>query len=351
MARVFVGMSGGVDSSAAALLLRRQGHSVEGIHLRLLEGLPLPEGSASPAAEDARAVAEKLGVPIHFLDLSKEFRESVAADFIREYQAGRTPNPCVVCNRRIKFGAMLDAALALGGEYLATGHYARIRYDEASGRWFLLRGTDPARDQSYFLYRLTQFQLAHTLFPLGEMEKPAIRDLAEEAGLVTARKRDSQDICFVPDGDYAAFIARRVGEESPEGDFLDEEGNVLGRHRGFLRYTRGQHKGLGLVTERPLYVQRKDPVTKAIYLGPDEALYSREATVRDCNWIAAEDLTEPRRVTARIRHSRRDCPATVEPLGDGRVRILFDEPQRACAPGQSAVFYEGDAVLGGGFLE
>ena len=351
MARVFVGMSGGVDSSAAALLLQRQGHGVEGIHLRLLEELPLPPGSASPAAEDAQAVAEKLGVPLHLLDLSREFRESVAADFIEEYQAGRTPNPCVVCNRRIKFGAMLDAALSLGGEYLATGHYARIRCDGTSGRWLLLRGTDPARDQSYFLYRLTQFQLSHTLFPLGEMEKPAIRDLAEQAGLVTARKRDSQDICFVPDGDYAAFIARCVGEESPEGDFLDEAGNVLGRHKGFLRYTRGQHKGLGLVTERPLYVQRKDPVTKAIYLGPDEALYSREATVRDCSWIAVEDLTEPRRVTAKIRHSRRDCPATVEPLGEGRVRVRFDEPQRACAPGQSAVFYQGDAVLGGGFLE
>ena len=351
MARVFVGMSGGVDSSAAALLLQRQGYEVEGVHLRLLGELPLPEGCASPAAADAQAVAEKLGVPLHLLDLSREFRESVAADFIREYQAGRTPNPCIVCNRRIKFGAMLDAALSLGGEYLATGHYARIRYDAPSGRWLLLRGTDPARDQSYFLCRMTQFQLSRTLFPLGEMEKPAIRELAEAAGLVTARKRDSQDICFVPDGDYAAFIARCVGEESPAGDFLDAEGKVLGRHKGFLRYTRGQHKGLGLVTERPLYVQRKDPVTKAIYLGPDEALYSREATVRDCNWIAAEDLTEPRRVTAKIRHSRQDCPATVEPLGGGRVRILFDEAQRACAPGQSAVFYEGDAVLGGGFLE
>ena len=351
MARGFVGTSGGVDSSAAALLLQRQGHGVEGIHLRLLEGLPLPPGSASPAAEDAQAVAEKLGVPLHLLDLSREFRESVAADFIAEYQAGRTPNPCVVCNRRIKFGAMLDAALSLGGEYLATGHYARIRYDGTSGRWLLLRGTDPARDQSYFLYRLTQFQLSHTLFPLGEMEKPAIRDLAEQAGLVTARKRDSQDICFVPDGDYAAFIARCVGEESPEGDFLDEAGNVLGRHKGFLRYTRGQHKGLGLVTEQPLYVQRKDPDTKAIHLAPDAALYSREAAVRDCNWITVEDLTAPARVTAKIRHSRRDCPATVEPLGEGRVRVRFDEPQRACAPGQSAVFYQGDAVLGGGFLE
>lgn len=351
MARVFVGMSGGVDSSAAALLLQQQGYEVEGVHLRLLGELPLPEGCASPAAADAQAVAEKLGVPLHLLDLSREFRESVAADFIREYQAGRTPNPCIVCNRRIKFGAMLDAALSLGGEYLATGHYARIRYDAPSGRWLLLRGTDPARDQSYFLCRMTQFQLSRTLFPLGEMEKPAIRELAEAAGLVTARKRDSQDICFVPDGDYAAFIARCVGEESPAGDFLDAEGKVLGRHKGFLRYTRGQHKGLGLVTEQPLYVQSKDPVTHAIRLGPDADLYSREATVRDCHWIALADLTAPRRATVKIRHSRRECPAALEPLGDGRVRILFDEAQRACAPGQSAVFYDGEAVLGGGFLE
>ena len=351
MARVFVGMSGGVDSSAAALLLQRQGHIVEGIHLRLLEGLPLPPGAASPAAEDARAVAEKLGAPLHLLDLSPAFRESVVADFIAEYQAGRTPNPCIVCNRRIKFGAMLDAALSLGGGYLATGHYARVRYDAPSGRWLLLRGTDPARDQSYFLYRLTQFQLAHTLFPLGALTKPEIRDMAEAAGLVTARKRDSQDICFVPDGDYAAFIARCVGEESPTGDFLDPQGSVLGRHKGFLRYTRGQHKGLGLPTEQPLYVERKDPLTKAIHLAPDAALYSREATARDCNWIALPDLTAPLRAAARIRHSRRECPAAVEPLGDGRVRVRFDEPQRACAPGQSVVFYDGETVLGGGFLE
>ena len=351
MARVFVGMSGGVDSSAAALLLQRQGHRVEGVHLRLLEGLPLPEGSGSAAAEDARAVAERLGVPLHLADLSGPFRESVVADFIAEYQAGRTPNPCVLCNRRLKFGAMLDLTLSLGGEYLATGHYARLRYDAPSGRWLLLRGTDPARDQSYFLYRLTQFQLSHTLFPLGEMAKPDIRALAEQAGLVTAHKRDSQDICFVPDGDYAAFIARCVGEESPAGDFLDGEGRVLGRHRGFLRYTRGQHKGLGLPAEPPLYVQRKDPVTKAIYLGPDAALYSRELTARDCNWIAVEDLTASLRVTAKVRHSRRECPARLTPLGEGRVHILFDEAQRACAPGQSVVFYDGEAVVGGGFME
>lgn len=350
--KVLVGMSGGVDSAACVLLLQKQGYDVSGVTLRLhhYKDRPGTCGSADDIEEAAR-VAAQMGISHRVLDLCDLFRREVMGHFVSEYCAGRTPNPCLDCNRELKFGAMLDWALDHGFDYVSTGHYARVGFDAASGRHLLLRGVDAHKDQSYVLYQMTQCQLTHLLLPVGEYSKPEIRALAADFGLENAQKPDSQDICFVPDGDYAAFIARYVGEESPEGDFLDEEGNVLGRHRGFLRYTRGQHKGLGLVTERPLYVQRKDPVTKAIYLGPDEALYSREATVRDCNWIAAEDLTEPRRVTAKIRHSRRDCPATVEPLGDGRVRILFDEAQRACAPGQSAVFYEGDAVLGGGFLE
>lgn len=351
MARVFVGMSGGVDSSAAALLLRRQGHSVEGIHLRLLEGLPLPEGSASPAAEDARAVAEKLGTPIHFLDLSREFRESVAADFIREYQAGRTPNPCVICNQRIKFGAMLDAALSLGGDSLATGHYARIRYDAASGRWLLLRGTDPARDQSYFLYRLTQFQLAHTLFPLGEMEKPAIRDLAEEAGLVTARKRDSQDICFVPDGDYAKIIAARTGKEPQPGPFLDLNGNVVGTHRGIIHYTIGQRRGLGIAAEAPLYVCGIDVPNNEVVLGRNEALFSTELDASGCNWISGDVPGAPLRVTARIRYRQPEQPCTVTATGPDTVHVSFETPQRAITRGQAVVFYDGDTVLGGGTID
>ena len=352
--KVLLAMSGGVDSSAAGKLLRDAGYDCVGCTMKLYEnedaGLSRSRTCCSlEDVEDARSAAFRLGIPYYVFNFTDAFREKVIGKFTASYCQGLTPNPCIDCNRYLKFGALFQRAELLGCRYVATGHYARI--DCRDGRYHLRKARDESKDQSYVLYMLSQDQLARTLFPLGEMEKPAIRDLAEQAGLVTARKRDSQDICFVPDGDYAAFIARCVGEPSPEGDFLDAEGRVLGRHKGFLRYTRGQHKGLGLVTEQPLYVQRKDPDTKAIYLGPDAALYSREATVRDCSWIAVEALTEPRRVTAKIRHSRQDCPATVEPLEGGRVRILFDEAQRACAPGQSAVFYEGDAVLGGGFLE
>ena len=356
MEKALIGMSGGVDSSVAAFLVQQQGYGCIGATMRLFSNDVLGQGQESTCCslddvEDARSVARRMGIPHYTFNFQDTFRETVMEKFVRSYESGLTPSPCIDCNRYLKFGAMLQRAQELGCWYVVTGHYAQIRQDPETGRYLLYKAADRAKDQTYFLYPLTQDMLSHTLFPLGEMEKPAIRDLAEQAGLVTARKRDSQDICFVPDGDYAAFIARCVGEESPEGDFLDEAGNVLGRHKGFLRYTRGQHKGLGLVTEQPLYVQRKDPDTKAIHLAPDAALYSREAAVRDCNWITVEDLTAPARVTAKIRHSRRDCPTTVEPLGEGRVRVRFDEPQRACAPGQSAVFYQGDAVLGGGFLE
>ena len=350
MARVFVGMSGGVDSSAAALLLQRQGHAVEGIHLQLLGGLPLPPGSAAPAAEDARAVAEKLGVPIHFLDLSREFRESVAADFVAEYQAGRTPNPCIVCNRRIKFGAMLDAALSLGGNSLATGHYARIRYDAASGRWLLLRGTDPARDQSYFLYRLTQFQLAHTLFPLGEMEKPAIRDLAEQAGLVTARKRDSQDICFVPDGDYMRFLTEHGVRPQP-GHFIGMDGRDFGPHRGQEAYTLGQRRGLGVSSNHGrLYVKQVREEDNAVVLSDNASLFSDTLTASDVNWIPFDQLNAPLRLRAKIRYRMAEQPCTVEQISPDRVRVVFDRPQRAVTPGQAVVFYDGDLV-GGGVIE
>ena len=352
-------MSGGVDSSVCALLLQEAGFDVRGATMVLRGGEVLGaagegEGStcgSSRDVEDARAVCRRLGILHDAFELRDRFDAAVVRPFCDAYLAGRTPNPCIDCNRFLKFEALQKRRREMGLDYVATGHYARRRWDEATGRWQLLRASDPVKDQSYVLYHLTQDTLSHMLFPLGELTKDEVRELARAHGFVTAEKPESQDICFVPDGDYAAFIARCVGEPSPEGDFLDAEGRVLGRHKGFLRYTRGQHKGLGLVTEQPLYVQRKDPATKAIYLGPDAALYSREATVRDCSWIAVEALTEPRRVTAKIRHSRQDCPATVEPLGGGRVRILFDEAQRACAPGQSAVFYEGDAVLGGGFLE
>ena len=350
MAQVFLGMSGGVDSSAAAVLLQEQGYAVSGLHLSLLSGLPLPADRLPDDGSDARAVASLLGLPFYDMDLSPEFRATVIDYFIREYEAGRTPNPCVFCNRRIKFGAMWDAARKLGADYLATGHYAKIRQDPATGRHLLCRGADRSKDQSYFLCRLTQEQLSRTLFPLGDLEKPAVRALAEAHGLINAQKRDSQDICFVPDGDYVSFITRCVGHESPTGPFVDREGRVLGQHKGFIRYTKGQHKGLGLAIEPPLYVLRKDPANHAIYLGHNEDLFTSELIAGDWNWISIPALTAPMTVTVKTRYSQREAEAVAEPLSGGQVRLRFREPQRAVTPGQFVVLYDGDTVVGGGVI-
>ena len=351
MARVFLGMSGGVDSSAAAVLLRDAGYDVHGLHLSLLGALPLPEGCVPDDGADAAAAAKALGLPFHEIDLSERFRRSVADYFIREYEAGRTPNPCVFCNREIKFGAMWEAARALGADCLATGHYARIARDPSTGRYLLRRGADPLKDQSYFICRQTQEQLSRTLFPLGGLSKPLVRALAAEAGLRNAGKRDSQDICFVPDGDYVGLIERCAGHPSPTGAFLDRNGTVLGRHKGFIRYTKGQHKGLGLPAEPPLYVLGKDPHANAILLGHNEDLFAAEAVAGDWNWISVSALTAPMEVTAKLRYSRRESAATAEPLADGRVRLRFREPQRAVTPGQFAVLYDGETVVGGGIIE
>ena len=350
MAQVFLGMSGGVDSSAAAVLLQEQGYAVSGLHLSLLSGLPLQADRLPDDGSDARAVASLLGLPFYDMDLSPEFRATVIDYFIREYEAGRTPNPCVFCNRRIKFGAMWDAARKLGADYLATGHYAKLRQDSATGRHLLCRGADRSKDQSYFLCRLTQEQLSRTLFPLGDLEKPAVRALAEAHGLINAKKRDSQDICFVPDGDYVGFITRCVGHESPTGPFVDREGRVLGQHKGFIRYTKGQHKGLGFAIEPPLYVLRKDPVDHAVYLGHNEDLFTSELIAGDWNWISIPALTAPMTVTVKTRYSQREAEAVAEPLSGGQVRLRFREPQRAVTPGQFVVLYDGDAVVGGGVI-
>ena len=343
MSHVFIALSGGVDSSVAASLLRQEGHDLSAVHLQLL-------GCPSHDAEDARRAAEQLGIPFHLLDLSGPFRETVLRSFVETYQQGGTPNPCVVCNRTIKFGALLDWVLDQGGDALATGHYARLEQDPTSGRFLLKRAVDRKKDQSYFLYTLNQKQLSHIRFPLGELEKPQVRVLAEESALVTASKRDSQDICFVSNGAYASFIDEFTGTPSPTGPFLDQEGKVLGQHKGFIRYTKGQHKGLGLSTETPLYVLDKDPETCAIQLGPDSALWESSCTVESLNWISIPALDAPREVSVKTRYSQREAQARIEPLPDGRVRVLFQEPQRAITPGQSAVFYDGDLVVGGGIL-
>ena len=353
--RACVAMSGGVDSSVAAVLLLQQGYELSGVNLRMFHNEDLGQSRERTCcsladAEDAALVARRLGFPFYVFDFSQVFRDTVIRNFVQEYQAGRTPNPCAECNRSVKFGALLQRARTLGCDYLATGHYARVEQDPASGRYLLKRAADRSKDQTYFLYMLTQEQLAHTLFPLGGLRKTEVRQIAEAHDLVNARKHDSQDICFVPDGKYADFIERTVGSPAPAGPFLDREGRVLGRHKGLIRYTLGQHKGLGLSTEEPLYVLEKDAAANTIRLGPDSALWTRQLTAEQVNLISLPELTAPLRVTAKTRYSQRESAAVLEPLSGGQVRLTFDEPQRAITPGQAVVFYDGDVVVGGGIV-
>ena len=337
-----IAMSGGVDSSAAAYLTLEAGFRCQGATMRLLRR------DGGQDAADAEAVCRRLGIPFTVLDLAGEFEEAVIGPFVRAYLAGRTPNPCVDCNRRMKFARLLEAADAAGLRFVATGHYARTGRDAASGRWLLRKALDAGKDQSYFLCALTQEQLSRARFPLGGMEKRQVRELAERLGFANARRRDSQDICFIPDGDYGSFIEAR--EPCPAGDFLDREGRVVGRHRGAVRYTLGQRKGLGLSMGEPVYVCGKDMAAGTVTVGPESALYAREVLVEDPNWIALEGLSGPLRVEAKVRSRQREQPARITPEADGRVRIVFDQPQRAVTPGQSAVFYDGDLVLGGGVI-
>ena len=355
MSHVFVAMSGGVDSSVAALLLQQAGHKIFGVNLRMFHNEDLGQSPGKTCcsladAEDAGLVARRLGAPFYVFDVSQVFRSTVIRDFIEEYQNGRTPNPCAVCNRTVKFGALLDRVRVLGADYLATGHYARVEQDAATGRYLLKRGLDRSKDQSYFLYMLTQEQLAHTLFPLGGLEKTQVRQLAEAHGLVNAHKHDSQDICFVPDGDYAAFIERTVGSPSLPGNFVDQKGQVLGHHRGIIRYTHGQHKGLGLSTSEPLYVLEKDAVSNTIRLGPDSDLWSQTLTAEQFNWVSIPEPTEPIAVTVKTRYSQREAAATARSLPGGRCQVTFEEPQRAITPGQAVVLYQEEIVVGGGTI-
>lgn len=353
--RVCVAMSGGVDSSVAAVLLQEQGYELSGVNLRMFHNEDLGESREKTCcsladAEDAALVAHRLGFPFYVFDFAQVFRDTVIRDFVEEYQAGHTPNPCAVCNREVKFGALLRRVQALGQDFLATGHYAQVERDPDSGRYLLKRAADRSKDQTYFLYMLTQDQLAHSLFPLGGLHKAEVRQIAETRGLVNARKHDSQDICFVPDGKYADFIERTTGHPSPTGPFLDREGRVLGQHKGLIRYTRGQHKGLGLSTEEPLYVLEKDAAANTIRLGPDSALWTTELTAEQVNLISMPELTVPLRVTAKTRYSQREAAATVTSLPDGCIHVVFDEPQRAITAGQAVVLYDGEYVVGGGTI-
>ena len=297
---------------------------------------------------DAKTVAAKLGIPHHVLDFTCDFKRYVLDHFVDEYNTGRTPNPCVDCNKYIKFGKLYAAAKELGCEYLATGHYVKVEYSAEKNRWLLARADDASKDQSYMLFNLNQDQLAHLVMPLAGYSKPEIRQIAHDAGLAVADKADSQDICFVPDGDYVNVIRPIGGMEKP-GDFIHIDGTVLGRHKGQIHYTIGQRKGLGIAYEYPLYVIRKDIVHNTVILGPNEALFKKELLAENCNFIAFDQLTGPVRVTAKARYRQKDVPATIEPAGD-KVSVVFDEPQRALTPGQAVVFYDGDYVVGGGII-
>ena len=351
--KILAAMSGGVDSSAAAILLQELGYEVVCATVKMFGnkevGIKEPDAPKQDV-EDAKAVAEKLGIEHHVLDFSSCFKKCVINHFVNEYKCGRTPNPCVDCNKHIKFGKLFEAARELGCEYLATGHYARIEYSVEKNRWLLARGDDASKDQSYMLFNMTQDQLAHTVLPLAELTKAEIRAKADEAGLAVAHKSDSQDICFVPDGDYAAVIAR-LGVKSKQGNFVHMNGTVLGKHKGQIHYTIGQRKGLGVSYEYPLYVISKDMATNTVVLGPNDALFSKELWASDVNFITVDKLTEPMRVTAKARYRMKDVPATIEPAEDGLVHVIFDEPQRAITPGQAVVFYDGQYVVGGGIIE
>ena len=347
--KVLVAMSGGVDSSAAAALLVQQGYDCDGAMLKLAPNEDSRCCSADDA-EDARQAATRLGMRFYVFNETDRFRRCVMDRFTAEYAAGRTPNPCIDCNRELKFGALLDRALTLGYDYIATGHYARVTYDAESGRYRLLRGAERRKDQSYVLYQLTQHQLAHLLLPVGDYDKPAIRDKAREAGLDNADKGDSQDICFVPDGDYVTFLQRQGLALTP-GNFVDEAGRVLGQHRGLPCYTIGQGKGLGVAIGRHVYVLEKDRDRNAIVLGDDSALYASSLLASHVNWISGQIPAAPVRCAAKTRYSQVETPCTAYPLPDGGLRVVFDQPQRAITAGQAVVLYDGDEVLGGGTIE
>ena len=351
--RALIAMSGGVDSSVAALLTLQQGLSCTGATMRLFTNEILDEGQESTCCsledvEDARSVAFRLGIPYHVFNFGSEFKHKVMDKFVCSYEQGLTPNPCIDCNRYLKFDSLLQRALILSCDYVVTGHYARIRQE--SGRYLLYKAADASKDQTYFLYSLTQEQLVHTLFPLGELTKGEVRKIAEENGFINARKRDSQDICFVPDGDYMAFLARYTGKRYPSGDFLDRNGKVVGRHRGAVAYTLGQRKGLGLAMGEPVYVCSKDMQNNTVTVGPNEALFSRSLRANDWNWFPFPALTEPLKVKAKARSRMIEQDATVYPEENGFARVEFDEPQRAITPGQAVVLYDGDMVVGGGTI-
>ena len=350
-----IAMSGGVDSSVAAHLMKEAGYDCVGCTMDLYRKDEIGYKDSKVCCsrkdiDDAGIVAYQMGMPFEVIDYTEEFKECIIEKFIRVYEEGGTPNPCIDCNRYMKFGGLLDFARSKGLEFVVTGHYAQIEYDEASGRWLLKKAKDPAKDQSYVLYSLTQDQLAHTIFPLGGLTKDETRAIAEENGFVNAHKRDSQDICFVPDGDYVRFMEDYTGKVYPDGKYVDEAGNVLGDSRNAVRYTTGQRKGLGIAMGRPVYVIEKDMEANTVTLGDEPAIFHRVLFAEDMNWISVAELAEPMRVKAKVRYRQKEQWATVYPDGEDRVRVVFDEPQRAITAGQALVMYDDDIVVGGGTI-
>lgn len=354
---VMIGMSGGVDSSVAAAILLEKGYEVIGVTMQIWPETPeqvkLTEGGCCSlsAVDDARRVADTLGIPYYVLNFKEVFEEKVVNYFVDEYLKGKTPNPCIACNRHVKFEALLNKAVSMGINYVATGHYAIIKYDENRNRYILRKSVTQQKDQTYALYNLTQEQLSKVLMPIGDYSKDIVRQKASELGLSVASKPDSQEICFVDDNNYGRFIEENTDKNILPGNFVDTKGNILGKHKGLIYYTVGQRKGLGIAFGKPMYVIGLDVKNNNVLLGEDKEVFSNSLVADDLNFISIDELKEPMRVKAKIRYSAKEAAATISPVENGKVNVVFDEPQRAITPGQSVVFYDEDIVVGGGVIQ
>ncbi|MEF9983570.1 MAG: tRNA 2-thiouridine(34) synthase MnmA [Oscillospiraceae bacterium] len=345
--KVLIGMSGGVDSSVAALLLKENGYDVAGVTFKLSEN---PTALNAKDADDAKIICDTLGINHYILDYSDLFKREVIDYFVEEYMNGRTPNPCIVCNKQIKFKAFLEKANEMGYDYIATGHYAQTSYCEKTGRFSLIQGESDKKDQSYVLFSLTQKQLAQTLFPIGSLTKDEVRKIATDNNLIVSQKPDSQDICFIPSGNYAQFLQDYTGKISPKGNFIDVDGNILGQHLGLWYYTIGQRKGLGMTFGKPMFVSQINPQNNTVTLADDNQIFADSLNATDINFIEIDELNEPIKILAKIRYSHPKTPATLFPLENGVAKVVFDNPQRAITKGQAVVFYLDNHVFGGGII-